>query len=269
MLVNLKRKVYKSVLPSRILIEPGLLFGYDKKKILSLKNKFEGERCFIVGNGPSLNKLDLGKLKDEYSFGFNGIFYKTKDDGFIPTFYMVEDTAFLNDNIQEVNAYKANYKFFPSLYKRKVKRDNCTYFFNMNRSFYEESSEFFEFPQFSPNVAQRAFCGQSVTMISLQFAYFMGFKEVYLIGMDFSYTIPKEDSIKGNKITSAGDDINHFHKDYFGKGKVWHDPKLHNVLKYYKLAKTVYENDGRSIFNATAGGKLEVFPRLDYDTLFK
>jgi hypothetical protein len=265
---NFKRKVYKTVLPSRILNEPGLLFGFDKERLIKLKNKFEGERCFILGNGPSLNKLDLNLLKKEYTFGFNGIFYKTREDGFIPTFYMVEDTAFLNDNLKDVSEYKADYKFFPSLYKRKIKRDANTYFFNMNRSFYEEKSEFFEFPQFSPNVALRAFCGQSVTMISLQFAYFMGFKEVYLIGMDFSYTIPKEDSIKGNKITSAGDDVNHFHKDYFGKGKVWHDPKLHNVLKYYKLAKTVYENDDRVIINASTGGKLEVFPRKDYLTLF-
>ena len=52
-----------------------------------------------------------------------------------------------------------------------------------------------------------------------------------------------------------------FHPDYFGKGKVWHDPKLYNVKKSYKLIKTIYELDNRKIYNSTIGGNLNIFPR--------
>jgi len=72
--------------------------------------------------------------------------------------------------------------------------------------------------------------------------------------------------VEGNRILSQGDDPNHFHPDYFGMGKVWKDPKLERVLANYQLAKLMYEADGRRILNATPGGRLELFDRVDYDS---
>ena len=40
------------------------------------------------------------------------------------------------------------------------------------------------------------------------------------------------------------------------------------VMRSYAIANRIFENDGRKIFNATAGGKLEVFPRVKYEDLF-
>ena len=54
---------------------------------------------------------------------------------------------------------------------------------------------------------------------------------------------------------------NHFHPDYFGKGKTWHDPKLDNVEIAYKFYKLVYEHSGREVINCTVGGNLDVFKR--------
>nr|WP_321442506.1 hypothetical protein [uncultured Cohaesibacter sp.] len=96
----------------------------------------------------------------------------------------------------------------------------------------------------------------------------MGFTEVYLIGMDFSYVIPKEHKREGDLITSTTDDPNHFHKDYFGKGKTWKDPKLERVALNYRQAKLAYEAVGRKVYNATIGGELEIFQRVDYNSLF-
>ena len=40
-------------------------YGSNDSMIMqSLKDKYQGERCFIVGNGPSLTVKDLDKLKD-------------------------------------------------------------------------------------------------------------------------------------------------------------------------------------------------------------
>ena len=105
-------------------------------------------------------------------------------------------------------------------------------------------------------------------MINLQLAHYMGFKEVFLIGMDFDYIIPESAIIDGANITSTEDDPNHFDPSYFGAGKKWHDPKLHNVLKSYQHIQRVYLEDNRRIYNATKGGKLEVFPRVMYEELF-
>lgn len=242
----------------------------DMKNLKQFKNKFKGKRCFIIGNGPSLNKCDLSLLKDEYTFAVNGIFYKTEEMGFTPTFYMVEDGHVVDDNLEKINDYdKPKYKFFPSLYKEKINKTDKTYFFSADLGFYRGDHYSFEIPRFSRDFSQIAFCGQSVTYLNMQLAFYMGFSEVYLIGMDFSYAIRESDEKRGATLITHDEDVNHFHPDYFGKGKKWHDPKVHNVAKNYEFAKVVYEDNGRKIYNATIGGKLEIFDRVDYDSLFK
>ena len=263
------KRVLKSLLPLAYLEEPFKYKMADKAQIRKYRNKFKGKRCFVVGNGPSLNTLDLSLLENEYSFGVNGIFYKTEEMGYKPTFYVVEDIHVVNDNIDAINKYEAEHKFFPSIYWPKIRNNSRTIFFNMNRSFYESTSSYYTIPRFSADCSERIYCGQSVTIINLQLAYYMGFEEVYLVGMDFSYQIPDSADIEGNHITSREDDLNHFHPDYFGKGKKWHDPKLDRVLKSYKMAKLMFELDGRKVINATYGGNLHIFDRVDFPKLFQ
>ncbi len=240
----------------------------DNKELESFHNAFLGERCFIIGNGPSLNKHDLSLIQDEYTFGVNSFYYKTRETGFRPFFYVVEDSSVMKENIEEIKNYHAPFKFFPTIYKSLHPKDPNTFFFKMNRGFYEKSSPNYVVPRFSTDATKELFCGQSVTYINLQLAFFMGFTEVYLIGMDFDYVIPKSHKRTGDVLLSDTDDPNHFHKDYFGKGKTWKDPKLERVALNYKMAKLVYESVGRNVYNATVGGKLEVFDRVDYKNLF-
>lgn len=240
----------------------------DSDELAQFYNRFQGQRCFIIGNGPSLNRHDLSLLENEYSFGVNSFYYKTRETGFRPTFYVVEDSSVMKENIDEIRAYDAPFKFFPTIYSRLHPKRANTYFFNMNRGFYEKTSPNYAVPRFSTDASRVLYCGQSVTYINLQLAYFMGFTEVFLIGMDFDYVIPESHSRTGDVLLSDTDDPNHFHKDYFGKGKTWKDPKLDRVLMNYKMANLAYMSVGRKIFNATKGGKLEEFPRRDYDALF-
>ena len=81
--------------------------------------------------------------------------------------------------------------------------------------------------------------------------------------MDFSYTIPPDAEQSGDVIVSRSVDPNHFHPDYFGPGKTWHDPKLDRVLVNYRLADELFRATGREIINATVGGSLEIFPRQE------
>ena len=241
----------------------------DSDELLAFKDKHKGERCVIIGNGPSLNDLDLTLLASETTIAVNGIFYAAEDMGFDPSYYVVEDSSVMKENIERIKDYKAGHKFFPSLYRELYGEEEGVTFFMMNRGFYEKESGNFCVPRFSTDAAQRLYCGQSVTMINLQLAYYMGFTEVYLIGMDFSYVIPDSDERNGDVLTSSADDVNHFHPDYFGKGKTWKDPKLDRVLANYAMAKAMYEADNRKILNATAGGNLHLFDRVDYHAKFK
>jgi hypothetical protein len=241
---------------------------WDDKEIRRFHNIHAGERCVIIGNGPSLNQLDLHKLAGEYTIGVNGIFYAAEAMGFDPTYYVVEDSMVVKDNLVAIQEYSAGHKFFPAIYRDLISKSPNVTFFNLNQAFYLKSSPAYCIPRFSTDAASRLFSGQSVTIVNLQLAYYMGFTEVILIGMDFSYSLPDTSQVTGNHILSQGDDPNHFHPDYFGKGKVWKDPKLDRVLASYQLAKQMFEADGRRILNATAGGNLHLFERANYDSLF-
>lgn len=270
-----------NILPETIILPPDFkgLTGYRERELYDapvpdvdelaiFHNAFLGKRCFIIGNGPSLNNHDLSLIENEYTFGVNSFYYKTRETGFRPFFYVVEDSSVMKENISEIRDYYAPFKFFPTIYKRIHPKQPNTFFFQMNRGFYEKSSPNYAVPRFSTDATKELYCGQSVTYINLQLAFFMGFTEVYLIGMDFSYTIPDSHKRTGDVLLSDTDDENHFHKDYFGKGKTWKDPKLERVGMNYRMAKVAYESVGRNIYNATVGGSLEIFDRVDYLTLF-
>ena len=250
--------------------ENGHLSAFEHaERIRTFRDKHKGQRCFIIGNGPSLNKADLTLIRDEITFGVNGIFYKTDELGFRPTYYMAEDNHVVNDNIKRINLYECTYKFFPNKYKSVIKPADNVVFLPADWGFYREYHPYFCKPRFSKSVADIIYVGQSVTYLNMQLAYYMGFEKVYLIGMDFSYALPKSTIVEGVNYTSRDDDPNHFHPDYFGKGKKWHDPKLDRVAICYEYAKKVYEENGRKIYNATIEGRLEIFSRVDYYSLFE
>lgn len=101
--------------------------------------------------------------------------------------------------------------------------------------------------------------GSTVTYVALQLAYHMGFKEVALIGCDHNFVT------KGpaNKTVTSGDsDPNHLDLNYFSGGKKWQLPDLFESEVSYKIEKDEYENNGRKIYNATLGCKLEIFDRI-------
>ena len=84
-------------------------------------------------------------------------------------------------------------------------------------------------------------------------------------GVDHSFATKGK---RNTTIGSDGDEPNHFHAGYFGKGFRWQLPDLDTSEVAYGMAKQAYEADGRTIVDATIGGKLTVFPKTKYDDLF-
>jgi len=120
-------------------------------------------------------------------------------------------------------------------------------------------------PKFARDAGGRLWEGATVTYVALQKAYHMGFEKVILIGVDHNF-VTKGDANK--TITSQGDDPNHFAPNYFGKGFKWQLPDLETSERAYRMAKTAFTADGREVLDATIGGKLTVFPKIDYLSLF-
>ena len=121
-------------------------------------------------------------------------------------------------------------------------------------------------PTFSRDITRGIWEGATVTYVAMQVAYYFGCSKVILIGVDHSF------STTGNPhtvVTSDGDDINHFDPNYFGKGFRWQLPDLETSEIAYRLARAEFEAAGREVVDATIGGKLDVFRKADYLSLFE
>ena len=102
--------------------------------------------------------------------------------------------------------------------------------------------------------------------MNIQLAAFFGCNPIYLIGVDLNYKIPKNIEKDGHILTSNEDDPNHFHPDYFGKGK-WHLPEVHIMQKSFTKANRVLGDRNIKLINATVGGNLEDVQRDNYSNI--
>ena len=120
-------------------------------------------------------------------------------------------------------------------------------------------------PKFCCNIStQGAWDGTTVTFVAMQIAYYMGFSEVILIGVNHNFKTKGEPH---KIVISEGEDPNHFDPNYFGKGVKWQLPDLKTSEKAYTLARDAYLKAGRQILDATVDGKLTVFPKVRYEDI--
>lgn len=224
------------------------------QKLQALKDIHQGERCVIIGNGPSLNNTDVAKIKNEYTFGLNRIYLAFEDWGFETSFLLSVNDLVVEQCAEDLMQLEMP-RFFSWRAKQWLKPQENLHFLYTT----------YTGPKFAKNVSGRIWEGATVTYSALQLAYHMGFSTVVLIGVDHSFATKGE----ANKtIVSEGDDPNHFNPKYFGKGFRWQLPDLDTSEIAYQMAKYTFEQDGRQVLDATVGGKLEVFPKIDFDSYF-
>jgi len=241
-------------LPEEIKTKSSPVFRESVRKIQRFHNGYKGERCFIIGNGPSLRKMDLSRLKKGFTFGMNRIFLMYPQLGFSTTFLVSINNLVIEQSATDIQSLKI---------PRFVSWRSRTWLHPEEDLFFLYTT--YTGPKFARDVTGRVWEGATVTYVSLQLAYYFGFSEVVLIGVDHNFATKGEPN---KTVTSEGNDPNHFHPDYFGKGFRWQLPDLETSEIAYRLAKNAFESDGRRVIDATKNGKLTVFPKVDYETLF-
>lgn len=219
----------------------------------AFRDKHKGQRCFIIGNGPSLKQMDLSLLKNEISFGANRIYLLFDELGFTTTYY-----CSVNHNVVEQFADDILKLPMPKFITWDAK-PFIRFSDDMMFLRYIHETQFHTTPQ------RGLWYGATVTYAAMQLAYYMGFKQVILIGVDHNF---KDKGEAHKLVTSTGADENHFHPDYFGKGVKWQLPDLETSEIAYTFAREAYKADGREILDATVNGKLTIFPKVDYKSLF-
>ncbi len=224
------------------------------------KDMHRGRRIFIVGNGPSVRIEDLETIRkhNEISFGMNRIHKIFEKTSWRPDYICMTDSRVIISCEKDLDIITENsrlivgdrYQYTNNSY------DNIIDYVHLKSEYYAPN-----LPGFSEDITQGVFWGFTVTYdIAIQFAAYMGAKEIYLIGID------------NNNVGEVTDKRNHFIDNYFEPGE---EETYKNVVANFEAMNIAYEKaerysreHGFRIYNATRGGKLEVFERVDFDSLF-
>lgn len=238
-------------------------FGIPDKKynrLRKFRNLHKDDRCFIIATGPSLTYEDLEKLKNEVTFSMNSIILSYEKTDFRPTYYGIQDanvykqlySAIVKYEHQHISFYSAGLENCGDKYRPP--KTWIPLNLNAQYHFYEyiyEPGNFFT--RFSANAYAMLYDGYSITYTLLELAIYMGFKEIYLLGCDSTYLADKN---KQHFIESGQYDPEHL--------RITATDRL---TVAYKKAKEYADKHGIKIYNATRGGALEVFPRVNFDDL--
>jgi len=205
-----------------------------------------GERLALVCNGPSLNQTDFSLIRGEISMGLNKIFLGFRRFHFYPRYYLAINQRVIEQSAQEIARLNCVRFLKDMACKNPLPESALTYLLHSRAE-----------QQFHPDLCKGFFEGYTVTFAALQLAYFMGFSEVVIVGMDhrYSYTgLPNESHVL------QGPDTNHFDPSYFS-GDKWDNPDLANSERFYAMARSSYETDGRRIIDCTVNGGCTVFEK--------
>ncbi|PCJ64946.1 MAG: hypothetical protein COA58_11790 [Bacteroidetes bacterium] len=230
---------------------------------------------YLIGNGPSLNEIDVAALKNDITISFNRAYIAYEDWGFDPTYYMIIDIRVLENIYEDVNRLITHSKikrFFIrdvdgtedwnhscfSTREHIVKSDKVTFI---------TTNELIKGMKANVSFEDMGYFGD-VSVCSLQVLYLLGYKRVLVLGCDANY---EEKKLKGVKITgneyvsSEDNDLNHFRPDYFGKGTVYSKPFGDgHFLAWIKMAISLKNGLDFEVYSGSKNSRLtnRVFPFL-------
>lgn len=230
---------------------------YHNQKIEALKDKYKGKRCFIVATGPSLTYEDLACLNkhQEFCISMNSIYTCFSETQWRPDCYTVLDAdGVLLWQDQYSKMKDIPYKFIADSqpYFDYTQLDDSWYVYHSILDDYSIRNMLF-----SDDFSSKVYNGATVVYVCIQLAVYLGFQEIYLLGVDYNYQ-------KGKK--------NHFTKqvepDEMFDGMNQQD-RIQGIsyVAFQKANEYALEHHIK-ICNASRKTCLDVFEQIDFDTLF-
>lgn len=253
--------------------------GYTKRTGDFYKKHSNLDRCFVIGNGPSLKIDDLNRLKNETTFASNSIYALYESTSWRPTYYCAWDPVFCTqmmsdkENLKKImNGCKAAFtSVVGEGFKFRDDKEFQNLYFVSSINKIDTNTNL---PFFSDDCSEEVYASGTITYCMLQLAAYMGFKIIYLLGMDctFSHERKQNGEIHINnmqnhmtEIEKEEDKFSKTIKDKYGYNYI---ADIDMLINGYIAAKKYSETHDIKIYNATRGGKLEVFDRVDFDSLF-
>lgn len=232
----------------------GLFLNDNYKDLLKYKNKHYGERCFLIANGPSLKVADLELLKEETCFGCNKIYYLYDKTSWRPNYYCVLDVDYIQRYQDEIFKNIGSIIFTNDVIAKKIRPENK----EGKEILYAKQIIYSHFKAW-PDLMRYTYATKQGTIMSycMAVALYMGFKEIYILGMDNSTTTTGNHFEGYREDKSLTDNLEKRIKQNGWSKDHWKNQTDYEMSKFKEYA----DAHGISVVNVTRGGCLEVFER--------
>jgi hypothetical protein len=215
--------------------------------------------CFLIGTGPSLNKIDVARLAAYDSITFNRAYIAWPAWGFTPTYYACVDPVALEDNAEDIR-------------RLTEESDVQKFFLNDNAAdFGIEASErvtllhIREDAPFSLDLRTLTDFG-NVGASSLQILAALGYRRVALVGVDARYSsLPELDKGEDYVRMERGQDPDHFLPGYMEGRRRIAKPDYARLLGQWPQVAAECERVGLEVRNASPGSALTLFPMMGFE----
>lgn len=192
--------------------------------IEKFKNIHDGKRLFILASGPSLGTHDLSKLDRRIVMGLNRSVLTYPDTHY----HCVMDLRLFEE--------------FDELLHR------VRYMITLEDRPWGIPLHFLGSEGFSWDLEKGIYSGYTVAYFALQVAVYMGFKEVYYLGLDLRHEKGRTHFF-GHDYHSASHEQTEF-------------PRMDKMLNY---GAKVVAKKGIKVFNCSPISTLECFPKVSFD----
>ena len=296
-----------------------------ESSIKELKDTYNNDRIFVIGNGPSLNKTPLHRLSSEYTLAMNKINFIYEDVDWTPYFYYsaLGPTYDTGGQVKE-NIEMDTICLLSSGWKKHYGNANNAYFFDIwsihqNKLFENlDINKIHNMPVdylqefWSSNAAN--FVYQYHSMYSaIQIVDYLGFDEIYFVGCDLGmpYLNPhmvfksaldpyRFQGKKGEYVLESIKDLTplrslvnavvmkfiistdsrflgylfqqafnetYFETKYADLSIFDGELKGTEYRRSHAVIKRICENKNINVYNATVGGELDIYDRVELNNI--
>lgn len=239
----------------------------------ALRNRHaDKQRCFVIGSGPSLKTQDLSRLANEYTIAANS-FYKHPDAGKVGLNYLcIGDPHFMSAEPRALDWHRTIEKALPSTtmvlnrVAQPIVEEHGLY--PNQEVFYVEGSMVpaTKASECALDFTRRLNVGTSTgTLVMIPLAIYLGFKEIFLLGFDANWL---ENLEKSYHFYDSHEHFPEFDSVAADTRGFSYEGELDTVSREFKAHRLLAERSrqlGVKIWNATAGGRVDTYPRVRYE----
>lgn len=232
------------------------------KKNLLYKDKHKGERCFILGTGPSLNLLtqtQIEALRSEVIFGANSLYKAESVSSIYPKYYALLDNLYWEQWSHTFDDVVAKYKENPPVFITDYRAVDFADKANSAQHLYIYAKKY-PVKEMSDQLDTNIYGAMNVVSFSILAALYMGFSEICLLGCDYNAFCTAG---KGHAYDDKSElkQVNYnlaFYLKFY-----WITTEFHYLIA--KLAK----KRGVSVLNLTPGSLLDAYPRMSIEKIIQ